>query len=209
MKNTFLSLLMLVALVLSFGAVAPATQAQAVVDNVSVEAGIVHVGAKSNVASGAIEVQKTLGTPKLLLDSTFTFSDNEGTGTGQVVGNQTVLRGYLSEFVFVAGGATVGKTVNVSFDTELFLNPTIQAGATLPVGSRLTFEPYAQLDTPDLLSDNKLRSLTLNLNTSIAVNDRFGFTADVGITNTRADYRFFKQGGQNIPYAYGGVYFTF
>lgn len=214
MKNTFLSLLMLVALVFAFGAGAPAVKAQSVGDSVSVQAGVLHLDANTslnegNVLAGKVEVLKTLGGSKLVFDNTFYVVDNEGSGSGQVVSNQALLRGYVGSNFFLAGGATVGKPFNGGFGSDTFLNPSLQTGVTFDVGSRLQFEPYVQLDTPDLLSDNPARALSANLTTNIKANKSVAFTFDVGITQVRSDNSFLQDGGLNTPYAFGGLKFSF
>jgi len=210
MRNRFFSLLALVAILVAFTAFTGVTaSAQAVSDNVTVEAGVTHVGANANVGNGLVEVQKVLTqNNKLMFDGTLFLSDNPGTGTGQVISGQALLRGYAGKYVFGAGGVTVGKLVNTNFDTQTFLNPSIQGGVTVPVGKRVVIEPFVQFDTPDLRSDNRERSLTFNVTTSISVNERFGFTSDIGITQTRIDNSFLKN-GRGIPYALGGIYVNF
>lgn len=199
----------LIVALLMFTAFSPVASAQAIQDNVSVSAGAVRVSEGNVVASGTVEVQKTLGSHKLLLDSTLRLTDLVGDGTGQVLANTTVLRGYLGEKFFVAGGVSLGSRVNTGLDEDMFLNPTVQTGVTLPAGSRLVFEPSLQLDTPDVLSANPARALTANLTTTIALSEKFGLKFDAGISQVRADNRFLKSGGQNIPYGLGGLYFNF
>lgn len=201
--------LMILALltVFTFGGMGQGVRAQNVPDNVSVMAGAVNSEGQ-NTFNGTIEIQKTLGTPKLILDNTTILSD----GSQTVVSDTALLRGYLGTKFFVAGGATFGRAINVPdrrFEGDTFLNPTFQVGVTLDATKRLQFEPYAQLDTTDLLSDNDARSLSGGLVVNYAVNDKFGFTGDVGLTQTRANNRFFDTGGINSRYGTAGLYFNF
>lgn len=187
----------------------PVASAQSVKDNVSVSAGVVRPTEGNVVAAGAFEVQKTLGTEQFLFDNTLILSDNVGNSTGQHIANTALVRGYIGKNFFVAGGASFGSAVNTGLNEDMFLNPTVQTGVTFEVGQRLQFEPYVQLDTPDVLSNNPTRALTANLTTKVAVNESYGFIFDTGISQVRADNRFLKSGGQNVPFALGGMYFRF
>lgn len=202
--KTLQKFMIVVALVLTIFAGA---SAQNVSDNVSIMGGVTNV-AGQNTYAGVIEVQKTLGTPKLMIDNTTVLSDADET----VLSNVALLRGYIGDKFFVAGGVTIGRAINVAdreFAGDTFLNPTVQAGLTLDATSRLQVEPYVQLDTTDLLSENRERSLSGGVNINFTVNKRFGFTGDVGLTQTRLDNQFFSSGGFNSRYGTVGLFFNF
>lgn len=207
--KTFAALVALVAALITFTAFSPVATAQSFKDNVSVTAGVTRVSEGNTVVGGSVEVQKTLGTPKLVLDNTFSFTDNVGSNTGQVLSNNALLRGNIGDYFFVAGGASFGTSINTGFDESVFLNPTLQSGVTFNVGERLQFEPFAQLTLPDVLSDNPTRALTGTLTTKVALADNYGLKFDVGISQVRVDNRFFKSNSQNVPFAFGGMYFNF
>jgi hypothetical protein len=205
MKKLFLVIM----LVLGLFAFSGEVNAQAVSDNVSVQAGVGHVASGTNVAAGRIELTKVL-TPKLVFDNTLTLTDNVGSNSGQVLANQALLRGYIGDKFFVAGGVNFGSLINNGLNNDVFLNPSVQAGVTLPVGKGFVFEPYVQLDTPELLNDGNVKSLSANLTTRYSVNESFGLVVDAGVTQSRTNYKFLSSGElRNIPYAFGGVYFNF
>lgn len=172
-----------------------------VADNVSVMGGI-GGGAGENSFEGSFEIQKTLGR-RFLLDNTIELSNASQT----VVGDRAILRGYLTPNVFVGAGARVSNTLNVQDD--LVLQPNFQAGLTLNATDKLQFEPYVQLETPDVLSANLQRSLGAAMVVSYSVNSKFGFTGEAGLTQYRNDNRFFDNGGANFYYGTVGLFFNF
>jgi hypothetical protein len=173
--------------------------------NVTIEAGVSN-DEGVNSFEGSLEIQKTLGS-RFMLDNTIELSNGEET----VVGNRALLRFYPHKNLFVAGGARVFRTINVDerrFDNDTALTPSFQLGLTLNANERLQFEPYIQVDSPDLLSNDPSRTLLGNVTVSYQLASNFGLVGDVGVGQTRIDNGFF-QNGRAFKYAVGGVYFTF
>jgi hypothetical protein len=192
---------MVVALMMTFSFTA---FPQNVPDNVSFRGGV--NAERENSFVGSIEIQKVL-TPKLMLDNTIDLSN----GAETVLSNRALLRGYIGDNFFVAGGVNIGRTINVNkrrFDSDTFINPSVQTGVTFNVTENLQFEPYVQIDTPDVLSDNSTRTLTGVLSVNYRLNKRLGLTGDAGIGQSRQDNGFL-QNGRAFRYGQAGFFVNF
>lgn len=118
--------------------------------------------------------------------------------------NAALLRFEPVEHVFVAGGIGVGKLT----DTDTFVNPVVQAGANFSF-SRVNFEPFVQLETPDLASDSNVRSLSANLNVKVGVTEQFGLFGQASARSSRLDNKFFTESFSSLEKtATIGVYFN-
>jgi hypothetical protein len=201
MKKFILSLIF----VLAFSVSVFAQSESAINNSVAVSAGVTRIDSV-NLFSGQAEIRKGFMNRFVVTDS-FTVTDNNGSNTGQVIGNTAAVRGYINKF-FVGGGASVSKLVNVNQDTDFSLNPVIQAGATFENG-RLTLEPAIQLMTPDVLSDNPSRSLGGSLTGRVAVTPRFGVSVSGGVAQLRSDNKFFTSNGTTVSSGSVGVYLSF
>jgi hypothetical protein len=123
-------------------------------------------------------------------------------GDTALVQNQAVIRFAPVDNFFVAGGAVVGK--QQGFDP--FVAPVLQAGANFDI-SRLNIEPFVQLETPDLASDNPVRTLSGNLTVKLRITDSFGLVGNGSLRASRINNDFFE--GAVTKVATGGVYFNF
>ena len=196
MKRLFALVLTLI-LVVFIGVVA---EAQTINNEVRVSAGV-HDVEDVTVFHGRAELRKKLS-------ERFAFNDVGSIttdGDTNLFHNAALIRFAPVEHVFVAGGIGVGKLT----DADTFVNPTAQLGANFSF-SRVNFEPFVQLETPDLASDNNVRSLSANLNVKIAVTESFGFIGTGQLKSSRTDNRFFNERFAALEKtATGGVYFSF
>lgn len=170
---------------------------QTLSDEVRVTAGVTRV-IDETVFTASGEVRKTLGS-RVGLVNTFSFTkDSDVT----LLGNISTVRFVPVRHVFVAGGVGFGKLTG----SDVFVNPVVQAGGNFSV-SRVNFEPYVQLETPDLASDSSVRTLSANLNVKVSVTDKFGFLGTGSLRSSRVDNSFFEGNLQKTATA--GVYWRF
>jgi hypothetical protein len=171
-------------------------------DDVRITAGVSNIN-HVNTFTGNVEVRKAIN-ERFEFDNTLSMATD---GDVTLVQNQGLVKAFLTENVFVAGGLTVGKAnISTSPFTDLFLYPSVRAGVNFDVGV-VNLEPYAELNTPDLLSDNPARSLAVALTAKTDVTDNFGVLATGGVRSTRADNEFFR--GRSERFIQGGVFFRF
>src|SRR5687768_10511544 len=172
--------------------------AQAISNDVRVSAGVVDTEGQTLFTANA-EIRKSLGSNRFgLVNTLSTVTD----GDTALVQNQAVVRFAPVKNFFAAGGISVGKFQG----TDPFVTPVVQAGANFDI-SRFNIEPFVQLETPDLASDNPSRTLSGNLTVKLRITDRFGLVGNGALRATRINNDFFE--GAVTKVATGGVYFTF
>jgi hypothetical protein len=172
--------------------------AQAISNDVRVSAGVVSVEDQT-LFTGSAEVRKSFNERFGLVNTLSTVTDGDFT----LVENRAVIRFAPTDNFFVAGGINVGKLQG----SDPFVNPTIQAGANFNLGSRINLEPFVQLETPDLASDNPQRTLSGNLTAKLRITNSFGLVGNGSLRATRTTNEFFEGGTTKV--VSGGVYFTF
>ena len=171
--------------------------AQTITNDVRLSAGVSNVNNRTLFTGGA-EVRKAFNDKFGLVDTLSTVTDSDFT----LVQNQAVVRFSPIEHVFVAGGVNVGKVQG----SDPFVSPVIQGGANFDLG-RINIEPFVQLETPDLASDNPARTLSGNLTAKLRITDTFGLVGTGALRATRADNDFFHGNAERV--VTGGIYFNF
>lgn len=189
--NKFVMAVMFV-LALAFG-----VSAQTISNDVRLSAGISNVE-NSTRFNGTVEVRKSLNDRFGVVGTGTVVTDGQ---TATVVG-QPVLRFSPVEHVFVGGGVQVGKAQH----QDAFVNPVLQGGVNFSI-DRFNFEPYVQLETPDLASHNTARTLSGNVSVKYAVNGKFGLLGTGAVRATRLDNDFFNGSVERV--VTGGVYINF
>jgi len=192
MKKFVLSALLV--LVSAFGAVNAQT------NDVRLSAGATNINSVTTF-TGSAEVRKTVAGNFQVSDALSLTTD----GDTNLVENKGVVRGYFgteSARVFAGGGLNVGKLTN----RDAFLNPVLQAGINFDI-AKINIEPYVELQTPDLLSNSRARSLAVALTGKVNLSDSFGILATGGVRSTRLDNDFFT--GRNERFLTGGLFFNF
>jgi len=199
MKNFILSALLV--LVSVFAVNAQTT------NDVRISAGAANVS-QVTTFTGSVEIRKAINERFELDNTVSTVTD----GDIFLLQNRGAVKAFLTDNVFVSGGLTVGKanigsqTRNGSFLDDVFLNPSFQGGLNFNVG-QVNLEPYVQLDTPDLLSENNARRLSVALTGKVNLSPKFGIIGNGGVRSTRFDNEFFT--GRAERFAQGGVFFNF
>lgn len=190
MKNFVLAVIMVLATV--FGVSAQTS------DEVRISAGATNV-AYQTAFTGNVEIRKSLN-ETFEYDNTLALTTD---GDNHLVSNQGMVRGFIGDNFFVGAGLTLGKATG----SDTFLNPAVRAGVQFNVG-KVNFEPYVQVDTPDLLSDNPARSLSGAVTAKLPVSNNFGILGNVGVRSTRLRNEDLFEGAVE-RFATGGVYFRF
>lgn len=196
MRNLLFLVVMLMTL-LTVGTIP--VSAQTINDEVRVSAGVTRVE-QSDTFTGRGELRKALSQRFGFNDIAFVTTNGDDT----LLRNAALIRFSPVEHVFVAGGIGVGKFT----DSDVFVNPVVQTGVNFSLG-RVNFEPFVQLETPDLASDSNVRSLSANVNVKVGVNERFGLFGQASARSSRLDNRFFTESFSSLEKtATVGVYFT-
>jgi hypothetical protein len=150
-------------------------------NTVTVMAGTTHNEEIGDIKAGsptvAVEYEHRFN-EKWNLDVTATYAADRSrtTGRGSTFNVTPFLEYNITSKFFVGGALALTKNTTPEYGDLVGVNPTFEAGLTLPY-KKVTFEPYVQAATPDIIQSSKLSNAGGGLNFYWQAGRNWGFRA--------------------------------